>query len=70
MHHAGTLASAGRVREGTQANLQCAVAVQEIDEISFVRLEPVELRGGNRAEVEAVDVRGVCRGVAEGFVVA
>jgi AbrB family looped-hinge helix DNA binding protein len=31
-------------------------AEQEIDDVPFVRLQPVERRGGNRADVQAVDV--------------
>ncbi len=34
-------------------------AEQEIDDVPFVRLQPVELGRGDRADVQAVDVRGV-----------
>ena len=32
---------------------------QELDDVAFVRLQPIELDGGNRSDVQAVDVRGV-----------
>ncbi len=39
--------------------LQGSRAEQKIHDVSFVRLQPIELRGGNRAEIQAVDVRRV-----------
>ena len=44
------------------ASLLCAGAlkrpraVQKVHDVAFVRLEPVELRGGNGPEVQAIDV--------------
>ena len=39
--------------------LEGAGTEEEVDDVPFVRLQPVELDGGHRAEVEAVDVGGV-----------
>ena len=41
-------------------------AEQEIDDVAFVRLQPIELDRGNRADVQAVDVRGVGQRSLEG----
>ena len=39
--------------------LERSRAEQEVDDVAFVGLEPVELGGGDGADVEAVDVMGV-----------
>src|SRR5713101_602996 len=45
-----TLQLRGLERPGTE---------QELDEVAFVRLQPVQLRGRHRPEVEPIDVHGV-----------
>ena len=39
--------------------LKCAGPEQKLHDVAFVRLQPVELRGRNRAEIQPVDVHGV-----------
>ncbi len=46
-------------------NLIGAGAEQELDDVPFVRLQPVELDRGDRSDVEPVDVRGVGQGPLE-----
>src|SRR6187431_1599947 len=48
------------IRSGShRRGLQRARAVQEIDDIAFVGLEPVQPNRGDRAEIEAIDMRRV-----------
>ena len=49
--------------------LQRSVAEQKVDDAAFVRLEPVEFGGGERAEIQAVDMSGVNALALELFVV-
>src|SRR5687768_11225101 len=46
-------------RQPILRHLQRSGPEQEVDDASFVRLQPVEARGRNRADVQPVDVRGV-----------
>ena len=39
--------------------LECPRSEQEIDDVAFVRLQPVELQRFNFANIQPVDVRGV-----------
>ena len=60
--HSRTCVIAHLTRERRQLLLRQLVgpgAEQEVDDVAFVRLQPVELDGGDRADVEPVDVDGV-----------
>src|SRR2546426_475769 len=48
--------------------LEGALAVEMLEEVAFVGLVPGEFPGGNRAEVEAVDVGAVHHGLLKGAV--
>src|SRR6202790_1315557 len=45
--------------------LERARAEQELDDVAFVRLEPVELDGRNRTEIQSIDVNRVHQCAAE-----
>lgn len=42
-----------------EAILEGAVAEEEVDDIAFVWLEPVEGTGGDRADIESIDIAGI-----------
>ena len=43
-------------------------AEQEVDNIPLMRLQPVELDRRQRPQVQPIDVRGICQGTLELFV--
>ena len=51
--------SSSSPREPLVWNLIGPSAEEKIDDVAFVRLEPVEFGGRDRADVQAVDVRRV-----------
>ena len=54
-----------RVSGSALRRLERPRAEQEIDDVAFVRLQPVELDGRHRTEVEPVDVHRVDEPAAE-----
>src|ERR1051326_7411704 len=60
-HRGGAVPSSGRRLEGARAK-------EEINDVAFVWLKPVELDGRNRAAVESVNVSGIDELVLPGLI--
>ena len=56
---AASFQKTGLHRHRFQRRLKCARPVQKLHNVAFVRLQPVQLDGRNRAEVQSVDVLSI-----------
>lgn len=42
-----------------QAVLKCSIAIEKVNNVAFMRLQPVQGAGGHRTDIQSIDMSGI-----------